>query len=115
MNEISRAHVLNRVRERCEKRPESRRRRVDDERGRFERGDSTRPDAQTRGRDDAPTSGPLGESWRAWTALFIGVLAVSAHAASSVTFSVLMKPILTDFGWQRTNFASAMTLRMASS
>jgi MFS family permease len=57
-------------------------------------------------------SGPFGESWRAWTALVVGVLAVSAHAASSITFSVVMKPILAEFDWERTSFASAMTLRM---
>lgn len=57
-------------------------------------------------------SGPLGESWRAWLALLIGVLAITAHTASSYTLSILMKPMLEDFGWNRTVFASAMTLRM---
>ena len=32
---------------------------------------------------------PLGESWRAWAALAIGVVAVSAHSASSLAYSVL--------------------------
>ena len=54
----------------------------------------------------------LGESWRAWLALFIGVLAITAHTASSYTLSILMKPMLEEFGWSRTVFASAMTLRM---
>ncbi len=54
----------------------------------------------------------LGESWRAWLALFIGVLAITAHTASSYTLSVLMKPMLEEFEWNRTVFASAMTLRM---
>ena len=56
--------------------------------------------------------GPLGEPWHAWTALFIGVLAVSAHAASSLVYSVLMKPMLAEFGGDRADFASAMSLRM---
>jgi MFS family permease len=57
-------------------------------------------------------TGPLGESWRAWLALLIGVLAVSAHSAASLAMSVLMKPMLAEFSWARTEFASAMTLRM---
>lgn len=57
-------------------------------------------------------AGPLGESWGAWTALAIGVLSISAQTASSMTFSVLMKPMLADFGWARTDFTAAMTLRM---
>lgn len=56
--------------------------------------------------------GPLGESWQAWVALGIGVLSISAHTASSMTFSVLMKPILADLDLDRTAFAGAMTLRM---
>jgi sugar phosphate permease len=55
----------------------------------------------------------LGESWRAWTALAIGVVSISAQTASSMTFSVLMKPMLAEFGWTRTDFTAAMTLRMA--
>ena len=57
--------------------------------------------------------GPLGESWAAWVALGVGVVAITAHTASSMTFAVLMKPILAEFGWQRTDFAGAMTLRMS--
>lgn len=56
--------------------------------------------------------GPLGESWQAWVALAVGVVAISAHTASSMTFAVLMKPMLADLGWVRTDFAGAMTLRM---
>lgn len=57
--------------------------------------------------------GPLGESWQAWLALAVGVVAISAHTASSMTFAVLMKPLLAELGWARTDFAGAMTLRMA--
>ena len=57
-------------------------------------------------------AGFLGESWHAWTALAIGVVSISAQTASSMTFSVLMKPMLADFGWTRTDFTGAMTLRM---
>jgi len=57
-------------------------------------------------------AGFLGESWRAWLAVLIGVLAISAHTASSFTLSVLMKPMVAEFGWNRADFASAMTLRM---
>jgi MFS family permease len=56
--------------------------------------------------------GPLGESWQAWVALAVGVVAISAHTASSMTFAVLMKPLLEELGWARTDFAGAMTLRM---
>jgi MFS family permease len=58
-------------------------------------------------------AGPFGESWRAWTALAIGVVSISAQTASSMTFSVLMKPMLAEFGWARTDFTAAMTLRMS--
>ncbi|MCW5892757.1 MAG: MFS transporter [bacterium] len=54
----------------------------------------------------------LGESGRAWAALGVGVLAVSAHSASSLAVSVLMKSIVADFGWQRADFAWAMTGRI---
>ena len=56
--------------------------------------------------------GPFGESWQAWVALGVGVVSISAHTASSMTFAVLMKPILADLHWDRTDFAGAMTLRM---
>ncbi len=56
--------------------------------------------------------GPLGESWQAWVALGVGVLAVTAHSALSIAVSVLMKPMLADFGWDRGEFALTMTARM---
>lgn len=56
--------------------------------------------------------GPFGESWQAWVALGVGVVAISAHTASSMTFAVLMKPILVELHLARTDFAAAMTLRM---
>lgn len=49
---------------------------------------------------------------RAWVAVLIGVLAITAHTASSYTLSILMKPILAELRWDRTTFASAMTVRM---
>lgn len=55
---------------------------------------------------------PLGESWRAWAALFIGVLAVTAHSATSIVLAVLMKPMVATFGWGRTEFAVGQTTRM---
>jgi MFS family permease len=58
--------------------------------------------------------GPFGESWRAWAALGVGVLAVSAHSASSVNLSVLMKSILGEFGWSRSEYAFATTLRLVA-
>jgi MFS family permease len=58
--------------------------------------------------------GPLGESWRAWAALAVGVLAVSAHSASSVNLSVLMKTILGEFDWSRSQYAAATTLRLVA-
>jgi len=42
----------------------------------------------------------------------VGVLAVSAHSASSVNLSVLMKSILAEFGWSRSEYAFATTLRL---
>jgi MFS family permease len=57
-------------------------------------------------------TGLLGESWRAWLVLLIGVLAITAHTASSYTLSILMKPMIGEFGWERRVFASATTLRM---
>jgi MFS family permease len=56
--------------------------------------------------------GPFGESWRAWAALGVGVLAVSAHSASSVNLSVLMKSILAEFDWSRSEYAFATTARL---
>lgn len=54
----------------------------------------------------------LGESWHAWIAVLIGVLAISAHSASSVVYSILMKPMLAELGWNRTVFSSALNTRM---
>ena len=56
--------------------------------------------------------GPLGESWQAWIALGVGVLAVTAHSALSIAVSVLMKSMVADFGWDRGEFALTMTARM---
>jgi len=64
---------------------------------------------------NAPTASSrtlLGEAPRAWIALAIGVLAVTAHSATSIVFSILMKPMLAEFDWGRTDFASALTMRM---
>jgi MFS family permease len=57
---------------------------------------------------------PFGESWRAWTALGVGVLAISAHSASSVNLSVLMKTILGEFDWTRSQYAAATTVRLVA-
>jgi len=56
--------------------------------------------------------GPLGESWGAWAALGVGVLAVTAHSAFSFSTSVLMVPMVEEFGWTRSDFAFAMNVRM---
>ena len=56
--------------------------------------------------------GPLGESWNAWIALAIGVLAVSAHSAFAYGMAPLMKSILQDLGWSRSEYASAVNLRL---
>jgi MFS family permease len=56
----------------------------------------------------------LGETPRAWLALMVGVLAVSAHSASSLAVSVLMKSMIDEFGWSRAEFASGMTVRIAA-
>jgi MFS family permease len=53
-----------------------------------------------------------GEPWRAWLLLLVGVCAVSAQSASSLAFSVLMKPMTAALEIDRTTFASAMSLRM---
>jgi MFS family permease len=39
-------------------------------------------------------------------------LAISAHSASSVVYSILMKPMLAELGWNRTVFSSALNTRM---
>ena len=56
----------------------------------------------------------LGESWRAWAALAVGVVVISGHTASSYTLAVLMKPILAEFDWIRTEFALARFLRVGA-
>jgi cyanate permease len=61
----------------------------------------------------ASAASPLGESWRAWIALGVGVLAVSAHSALHFGTSPLLKPITDELGWTRTEYAHAMNLRLA--
>jgi MFS family permease len=68
-------------------------------------------------RSTTATAGPqagglLGESWRAWLALGIGVLAVSAHSALSFGMSPLLKPITDELGWTRSQYAGAMNFRL---
>ena len=58
-------------------------------------------------------SGFFGESWRAWIALGVGVLAVSAHSALAYGMSPLLKPITDDLGWSRSTYATVMNLRLA--
>ena len=58
------------------------------------------------------SAGPFGQSWHAWAALAVGVLAVTAHSALSIGTSVLMKPIVAEFGWDRSAWAASMTMRM---
>jgi MFS family permease len=55
---------------------------------------------------------PLGEPWRAWAALAVGVLAVTAHAASSVVLSILMKTMTAELDWSRSEFAAGATVRI---
>jgi MFS family permease len=55
---------------------------------------------------------PFGEPWRAWAALAVGVLAITAHAASSVVLSILMKTMIADLGWNRSEFAAGATVRI---
>ncbi|MBY0280054.1 MFS transporter [Candidatus Binatia bacterium] len=59
-----------------------------------------------------PPGGFLGESLRAWLALGIGVLAVSAHSALSFGMSPLLKPITDELGWTRSQYAAAMNFRL---
>ncbi|MFM7734692.1 MAG: MFS transporter [Alphaproteobacteria bacterium] len=61
---------------------------------------------------DGPRSGPLGESWRAWVALAVGVLAVSAHSALAYGMSPLLKPIVDELHWTRSEYATATNFRM---
>lgn len=64
------------------------------------------------GRRGGSQPGPLGESWRAWVALGVGVLAVSAHSALAYGMSPLLKPITDELGWTRSEYAAAMNFRM---
>ena len=59
-----------------------------------------------------PADGPLGESWRAWIALLVGVLAVSAHSALAYGMSPLLGPITEDMGWTRSTYAAGMNGRL---
>src|SRR5262245_25475634 len=77
-------------------------------------GFALRPVPGLRGGVAPDRTGLLGESWRAWTALAVGVLAITAHSALSIAVSVMMKPMLADFAWARSDFAFTMTIRMLS-
>jgi cyanate permease len=59
-----------------------------------------------------PSSGPLGESWRAWIALAVGVLAVSAHSMLHYGISPLMKTITEELSWSRSSYAQAVNFRL---
>ena len=59
-----------------------------------------------------PRTGPLGESWRAWIALAVGVLAVSAHSMLHYGISPLMKTITEDLSWSRSSYAQAVNFRL---
>ena len=56
--------------------------------------------------------GPLGESWRAWIALAVGVLAVSGHSMLHYGISPLMKTITEDLSWSRSSYAQAVNFRL---
>jgi len=64
--------------------------------------------------DDARAGEDAWPSLQAWAALAVGVLAVTAHSALSIGTSVLMKPILAEFGWDRSAWAASMTTRMVA-
>ncbi|MDG2307711.1 MAG: MFS transporter [Candidatus Binatia bacterium] len=57
-------------------------------------------------------NGPLGETWRAWVALGVGVVVVSAHSALAYGMSPLLKPITEELGWTRSTYAGAMNARL---
>lgn len=59
-----------------------------------------------------PRPGLLGESWRAWVVLSVGVLAVSAHSALSFGITPLMRSITEDLGWTRSQYATALNFRI---
>lgn len=77
-------------------------------RGRLQAGPTGGAAAST----PAGANGFLGESWRAWLGLGIGVLAVSAHSALSFGMSPLLKPITEDLGWSRSQYAGATNFRL---
>lgn len=62
--------------------------------------------------DKKISAGPLGESWRAWIALAVGVLAVSAHSLLHYGISPLMKTITEDLSWSRSSYAQAVNFRL---
>lgn len=72
------------------------------------------PQTRAQSHDDSTPQGGgfLGESFRAWLALAIGVLAVSAHSALSFGMSPLLKPITDELGWTRSQYAAAMNFRL---
>jgi MFS family permease len=61
---------------------------------------------------EGPGTGPLGESWRAWIALAVGVLAVSAHSMLHYGISPLMKTITEELSWSRSSYAQAVNFRL---
>ena len=61
---------------------------------------------------EAEAQGPLGESWRAWIALGVGVLAVSAHSMLHYGISPMMKTITEDLSWTRSEYAQAVNFRL---
>jgi cyanate permease len=70
------------------------------------------PSAVKNTAEQTPASGPLGESWRAWVALGVGVLAVSAHSLLHYGISPLMKTITEDLSWTRADYAQAVNFRL---
>ena len=69
-------------------------------------------DVETPPYAESASRGLLGESWRAWTALAVGVLAVSAQSALAYGMSPLLKPITEELTWSRSEYAAAMNFRL---
>ena len=69
-------------------------------------------DVETPSYAEPASRGPLGESWRAWTALAVGVLAVSAQSALAYGMSPLLKSITEELSWSRSEYAAAMNFRL---